>query len=164
MLKWERSRPHLTMVCGALALAGALLACGGIGGGGPVATDTGPTATFVTYATPTPDAKTAVQYTVIAFCQALSDGKLSAAYSYLTTRYKSRIGSASRIPVVIERTWGKATGCSEFGSGGFISVSGDHATDTAIFIVETKAFGTKNINGIITLAKSGLTWKIDSIS
>ncbi len=66
------------------------------------------------------------------------------------------------MPNVLEATWGPTTGCMEFSAGGFIAVSGDHASDTVLFTVNTRSFGTKQINSTLNLAQSGGAWQIDS--
>lgn len=151
----------------AVTVAGAALALGGCGlaPAGTTSDVAAPTLTplpSVALATPTPNAKTAVQQTVVQFCQNLSDSKLNEAYALLTTSFQQRAHSAANLPNVLKATWGKTTGCMEFGNGGFIQVSGDHANDTVLFTVTSQRFGTQQINSALTLAQSGGAWRIDS--
>jgi hypothetical protein len=158
-------RRYLAATLVALPLGVALAACGFPLGGGGSTISAGPTATFVIYATQTPDTKTAVQQTVVAFCQALSDSKFSAAYSYLTPSFKSRVGRASNLPYVLEHTWGKTLSCMEFGNGGFIHGSGGHAQDSVEFVVYLTNFGSdQNITASLNLTLINGSWKIDLVS
>jgi hypothetical protein len=146
-----------------LTLPAVLAGCGLIGGATSEAA--APTLTLLpssALATPTPNPKTAVQQTVVQFCQALSDSKLDQAYALLTAGYQQRARSAANLPNVLEASWGPTTGCAEFGNGGFIQVSGDHASDSVLFTVNTRSFGTKQINSSLSLAQSGGAWRIDS--
>jgi hypothetical protein len=110
----------------------------------------------------TPNPRAAVQQTVTQFCQDLSGSKLDQAYALLTSGFQRRAGSAANLPNVLEASWGPTTGCVEFGTGGFIQVSGDHASDTVLFNVNSRSFGAKQINSTLSLAQSGGAWQIDS--
>jgi hypothetical protein len=147
-----------------LTLTALLTGCGlNLGAASNVAAPTLTPLPSIALATPTPNPKAAVQQTVVQFCQDLSDAKFDQAYGFLTASYQRRVGSAANLPNVVEKQWGKTSGCSEFGNGGFITVSGDHANDTVLFTVTSAAFGsTQNINSQLNLAQSGSAWRIDS--
>jgi hypothetical protein len=144
----------------------ALTGCGALGAA--TATESPPTIIYPTYApipTATPNPAVLVQQTIVQFCQALSDSNFSQAYSYLSPSYQHRVGSPSALPKVLERTWGKTLGCIEFGNGGFIQISGDHAQDNVSFTVYLTAFGKQqNIGSTVVLVQAGTAWQIDSNS
>jgi hypothetical protein len=113
--------------------------------------------------TSTPEFDTAVQQTVIKFCQAMSDGNYSQAYGYLSAHYKQTVTSPAKLPNQLPRL-GKISGCMEFGEGHFIHVSGNHATDSVEFMMTGGPFGNTTDPGTLGLVQAGSTWQIDSIS
>ena len=106
--------------------------------------------------------RAAVQSTITNFCQALHDSDFNAAYAYFSPHYKQTITSSSDVPKVLS-SWGTASDCSEFGSGGFLSVNGSSAQDKVSFTVNRQGLGSSSIPATVKLVKSGSNWQIDSI-
>jgi hypothetical protein len=160
-----------TVVIVVIFLLGSLAACSGLGTGGtgssananaaPTSTPT-PFFTPTPFPTPTPDPVAAVQQTVTAFCQALSDGNFTQAYSYLTAQYKQAVGSPQQLQNQMPN-FGTIAGCMEFGNGGFIQVSGNHASDTVQLRMTGQPFGNTTIPGHLSLVQVGSSWQIDAI-
>jgi hypothetical protein len=159
----RRALGALACVILPLALIALLAGCGLIGGAtSAVAAPTLTPLPSVALATPTPNAKTAAQQTVVQFRQDLSDPKTGQVYALLSTSCQRRAHSASNLTNVLETKWGKTIGCREFGNGGFIQVSEDHANDTVLFTVTGQSFGTQQFNSTLTLAQSSGAWRVDS--
>jgi hypothetical protein len=106
--------------------------------------------------------QSAIKMTITQFCQALHDNNLSQAYSYFSPHYKQTITSPSDVSNVLS-SWGTSSDCSEFGNGGFLSITGTSAQDTLLFTVNRPQLGTSNIDATVKFVQSSTTWQIDSI-
>lgn len=92
----------------------------------------------------------------------MSDAKYSQAYTYLSVHYKQTVTNPSQLPNQLPG-FGKIAGCTEFGGGFFLQISGDHATDSMQFMFTGGQAGNATIPGQLGLVKAGSSWQIDSI-
>lgn len=111
----------------------------------------------------TPEFATSAQQTVIQFCQALSDGNYTLAYSYVSAHYKQTVTRPSQLANQLPSR-GKIVGCMEFGQGHLMQVSGNHATDAVTFSMSGGPFGNTTDPANVGLVQVGSTWQINSIS
>jgi hypothetical protein len=104
-----------------------------------------------------------IEQTISGFCNAVHDSNYNAAYAYFSPHYKETVTSYAQVPGVLGST-GTINGCSEFGSGGFLHITGTTAQDEVEFTVATSAFGTQTVGGTVYFVKSGSDWLIDNMT
>jgi hypothetical protein len=104
----------------------------------------------------------AIEQTITGFCQAVHDANYNAAYAYFSPHLKQTVTSYSGVPNAL----GSETmnGCSEFGSGSFLKITGSSAQDSISYTVATQDFGTQVSPGTMSFVKSGADWLIDGVS
>ena len=105
----------------------------------------------------------AIQKTLANFCRAVHDANYNAAYVYFSPHLKQTVTSFSQVPNVLGLS-GALSGCSEFGGGSFLNITGSSAQDSVRFTVVTQAFGTQVNPGTMFFVKSGSDWLIDGVS
>jgi hypothetical protein len=74
------------------------------------------------------------------------------------------VTSSSQVSGALGSSSGTINGCSEFGSGSFLSITGDTAQDSVDYLLATQAFGTQDAPGKMYFVKSGSDWLIDSLT
>lgn len=100
------------------------------------------------------------------FCTAMHDQHYDTAFGYLSPAFKSRIGSADKLPTYLSNGPFTVTilNCVEFGEGHLYTVTSASAKDEVTFTVNSDTGSSQDRPGSMSFIKTDGVWKIDDIS